>query len=160
MSKNSTSSKSTILTQHQFENLDKHTVFYLVHKKMKTMPTIDEPIRFNKPIALKNSLQEIQQNHQKILKYIKDFDAKMHAERRLVAANLPRIQRERARKKEEQERRARRRAEAEERVAQKRKPLHAKRRSIPPKRINADSFSGQSYKLVFERFVDSDESDN
>ena len=160
MSKNSTSSKSTILTQHQFENLDKHTVFYLVHKKMKTMPTIDEPIRFNKPIALKNSLQEIQQNHQKILKYIKDFDAKMHAQRRLVAANLPRIQRERARKKEEQERRARRRAEAEERVAQKRKPLHAKRRSIPPKRINSDSFSGQSYKLVFERFVDSDESDN
>ena len=127
---------------------------------MKTMPKIDEPIPFDKPIELKNSLLEIQKYHRRILRYSRNFDAKIQSQRRLVAANLPGILRERAARArirqfherqaaERQERREakRRRDEREaEHEAQRRKPLHAKRRSIAPKRINIKSFSGQSYQ--------------
>ena len=108
---------------------------------MKTMPKIDQPIPFDKPIELKNTLLEIQKYHRRILRYIRNFDAKINAQRRRVAADLPGILRERERRKKFQER-----LEAERRVAQKRKPLHEKRRSIPPKRININSFSGKSYQ--------------
>ena len=121
------------------------------------MLKIDEPIRIDKPIELKNSLEEIQKYHRRILRYIRNFDAKIQSQRRRVAANLPGILRERARirqyraqreaeRRERQEAKRRRDKREAEHEAQRRKPLHAKRRSIAPKRINIKSFSGQSYQ--------------
>ena len=121
------------------------------------MPKIDQPIPFDKPIELKNSLLEIQKYHRRILRYDKNFDARIHDQRTRVAADLPGILRQRARRREFQERREaerqerreakRRRDQREaEHEAKTRKPLHAKRRSIAPKRININSFSGKSYQ--------------
>ena len=124
---------------------------------MKTMPKIDEPIPFDKPIELKNTLLEIQKYHRRILRYIRNFDAKIQSQRRRVAADLPWHLRQRARirryrerleaeRRERQEAKRRRDKREAEHEAQRRKPLHAKRRSIAPKRINIKSFSGQSYQ--------------
>ena len=40
-----------------------HTVFYLVHKHMKTMQRIDQPITIEEPKYLKNDLVKIQDYH-------------------------------------------------------------------------------------------------
>ena len=144
---NLTNIAAVVVSEQQFENLSKHTVFYLVHKYMQTInkKTIDQLIRFDEPIELKNSLLEIQRHHQKILKFIQDFDLRIQANRRQVADDLPKIERERARRREYLERRARRFAEGEER-AEKRKSLPGKRRSIETKKLNIHSTSGRSYQ--------------
>ena len=41
---------------------------------MKTMRRIDQPLQFEQPLALKNSLLEIQQHYQQIVKHIDHFD--------------------------------------------------------------------------------------
>ena len=51
-----------------------HTVFYLVHKHMKTMHRIDQPITFERPKYLKKNLVKIQERYEDIVKYIRDFE--------------------------------------------------------------------------------------
>lgn len=51
-----------------------HTVFYLVHKRMKTMNRIDQPIQFDKPKGLKETLVKIQESYKRIADFIMDFD--------------------------------------------------------------------------------------
>ena len=51
-----------------------HTVFYLVHKRMKTMNRIDQPIQFDKPKGLKKTLVKIQESYKRIADFIMDFE--------------------------------------------------------------------------------------
>ena len=59
-----------------------HTVFYLVHKRMKTMNRIDQPIQFDKPKGLKKTLVKIQESYNRIKDYTMDFDDHIAIKRR------------------------------------------------------------------------------
>ena len=66
---------------NHFENLNEHTVFYLVRKHMNTMNKIDQPIRFEQPQELKNELLKIQHHYKKLEEYITVFDAHIDGRR-------------------------------------------------------------------------------
>ena len=51
---------------------------------MKTMRRIDQPLQFEQPVALKNSLLEIQQHYQQIVKHIDYFDNEVVEERKRI----------------------------------------------------------------------------
>ena len=80
-----------------------HTVFYLVHKRMKTMNRIDQPIQFDKPKGLKKTLVKIQESYNRIKDYIMDFDDHIALRRRYpsleameASMEARRLERERA----------------------------------------------------------------
>ena len=52
---------------------------------MKTMRRIDQPLQFEQPLALKNSLLEIQQHYQQIVKHIDYFDYEVVEIRKQIA---------------------------------------------------------------------------
>ena len=55
---------------------------------MKTMRRIDQPLQFEQPLALKNSLLEIQQHYQQIVQHIELFNVKLEERRKQVADEL------------------------------------------------------------------------
>ena len=132
----------------------KHTVLYLVHKRMKTMnKPIDQPIQFDKPKGLKNNLVKIQENYRRIEKFIIDFDNSI--EKRRLHPTLEALERYQLERYQE-----RRTAPpmAEEPVvpnAEQRPqppsnenvtPPAPKRRRIVPNRLNIASTKGHSYQ--------------
>ena len=71
---------------------------------MKTMRRIDQPLQFEQPVALKNSLLEIQQHYQQIVKHIDYFDYEVVEIRKQIANEFLARERE---KQEDALRRAR-----------------------------------------------------
>ena len=59
-----------------------HTVFYLVHKRMKTMNRIDQPIQFDRPKGLKKNLMKIQERYNQIVNFTIDFEDHIALRRR------------------------------------------------------------------------------
>ena len=55
---------------------------------MKTMRRIDQPLQFEQPSALENSLLEIQQHYQQIVQHIEHFDNTLVKRREEVAEFL------------------------------------------------------------------------
>ena len=51
---------------------------------MKTMRRIDQPLQFEQPSALENSLLEIQQHYQQIVQHIDHFDKTLVKRREVV----------------------------------------------------------------------------
>ena len=145
-----------------------HTVFYLVHKRMKTMNRIDQPIQFDKPKGLKKTMIKIQESYNRIKDYIMDFDDHIAIKRRypsVEAMERYRLERERegpsGRVRESRFRRNARVAVQQPRPRQLPRPDQRpqppsndienaaprapKRRRIAPNRLNIASTKGHSY---------------
>ena len=142
-----------------------HTVFYLVHKRMKTMNRIDQPIQFDKPKGLKKTLVKIQESYNRIKDYIMDFDDHIAFYRRypsLEAMERYTLERDRARRpfrrdarvvgrNAEQQPRPRRLPRPDQRPQppandnENAAPPAPKRRRIAPNRLNIASTNGHSY---------------
>ena len=56
---------------------------------MKTMRRIDQPLQFDQPSALENSLLEIQQHYQQMVQHIDHFDKTFVKRRQVVDLFLP-----------------------------------------------------------------------
>ena len=135
-----------------------HTVFYLVHKRMKTMNRIDQPIQFEKPKALKKNLIKIQERYNQIANFIIDFEDHIALRRRYPSIEaMDRYRRENTGRvaqlnfRREQPRR-RRSPQADQRPQPPANdnanaaPPVPKRRRIAPSRLNIASTKGHSYQ--------------
>ena len=134
-----------------------HTVFYLVHKHMKTMQRIDQPITIEEPKYLKNDLVKIQDYHKEIVTYIGHFNVYMEITRQRAAQDYDYY---RQGIKWERERQqiiiANRVANLKSRSGQELDSLTnaeraaqqpaQKRRRIAPNRLNIASTRGASYR--------------
>ena len=128
----------------------KHTVLYLVHKRMKTMnKPIDQRILFDKPKGFKNDLVKIQENYRRIEKFILDFDNSIEKRRlhptlealeryHLEIRTAPPMAEEPVVPNAEQ----RPQPPSNENVT----PPAPKRRRIVPNRLNIASTKGHSYQ--------------
>jgi len=78
----------TTLREIMSENIttSEHTVFYLVHKRMKKMNRIDQPIQFDKPKGLKKTLVKLQESYNQVANFILDFDDYIALMRRYPSA--------------------------------------------------------------------------
>ena len=123
-----------------------HTVFYLVHKHMKTMHRIDQPITFERPKYLKKNLVKIQERYEDIVKYIRDFDDDV--QKRLVRGHEGREANRQARLEAERRRAERQKDEAQQQQQLAEQgparvgtvsPPPPKRRRIAPNRLNIAS---------------------
>ena len=139
-----------------------HTVFYLVHKHMKTMQRIDQPITIEKPKYLKENLVKIQDYHKKIVNYINHFPIFIERARNKAAENYEESREwlERARQRREREQNSARQAanqqsRNEQEPFNEQEPSNAegaasppaqKRRRIAPNRLNIASTKGTSYR--------------
>ena len=135
-----------------------HTVFYLVHKRMKTMNRIDQPIQFEKPKGLKKNLMKIQERYNQIASFIIDFEDHIALRRRYPSVEaMDRYRLENTgRVAQLNFRRVERNAEQQPREDQRlQSPANGnanaalpvpKRRRIVPSRLNIASTKGQSYQ--------------
>ena len=144
-----------------------HTVFYLVHKRMKTMNRIDQPIQFDKPKRLKKTLVKLQESYKQVANFILDFDDYIALMRRYPSVeamgkyhdeNGGSIPKEAFRRdvevtvgqNVEQQPRRRRLPRADQRPQpqsnENAAPSAPKRRRVAPSRLNIASTKGHSYQ--------------
>ena len=134
-----------------------HTMFYLVHKHMKTMQRIDQPITIEKPKYLKENLVKIQDYHKEIVKYINHFLHYIEEARKQAAEDYENSREwvERALQRRERKQNSARRASNQQSQnkqepapnAEEAAPAPAqKRRRIAPNRLNIASTKCISYR--------------
>ena len=140
-----------------------HTVFYLVHKRMKTMNRIDQPIVFDKPKGLKKKLMKVQERYNQIANFIIDFEDHIALRRRYpsiqamgryllentgrgVHFNFRRNTQVLVGRNAEQQPRADQRPQPPANDNANAAPPVPKRRRIAPSRLNIASTKGHSYQ--------------
>ena len=114
------------------------------------MRRIDQPLEFEQPLALKNSLLEIQQHYQQIVQHIDYFDNQLVQKRQQIADYFCNLARQRT---EDAVRRARGQEKPRfswrpfmSRSDESAQELPAKRRRNAPYRFNIASTKGAFYQ--------------